>query len=802
MNQRPVPIRRALITFVLVTSGIALLLTASGLFVSEWVTFRRATIQRLETLGEVIATNSTAALAFADAQGATETLKALKADPHVVAAALYDASGALFATYPEERSVNALPSSEEVKAEKGLRFANGRLAGFLPVTEGERRMGTLFVQYDMGVMYERMRLYGLVAAFLIAFSCLVAYLVSRRLQLQISGPILSLAETAKAVSDRRDYSVRAKKPKAYELGLLTDAFNHMLTRIQEQLNRLNLLQHITRGIGERHDLPSIFQVVLRSVEDHMPIDFAAVCRYDAETEALTVTTVGARSHALAVEMALDEHANVPIDQNGLSRCVRGELVYEPDVRKLQFAFPQRLARGGLRSLVVAPLQVESQVFGVLIAASRREEAFQSADCEFLLQLSAHVALASNQAQLYGSLQRAYDDLRQTQHTVLQQERLRALGQMASGIAHDINNAISPVSLYTQFLLEREPSLSERARDCLKTIQQAIDDVAATVARMREFYRPREPQLVLAKVDLNRLVRQVLELTRARWRDVPQQYGSMIELQAELAENVPEFMGADAEIRDALTNLIFNAVDAMPAGGTLTVRTRVSDRDPGGRRCVDVEVTDSGVGMDEETRRRCLEPFFTTKGERGTGLGLAMVYGMVQRHSAELEIESRLGQGTTVRLSFPAPKAALDGKVSAAASSVPSQRLRILLVDDDPLLSECLRVTLEADGHLIESADGGQAGIDAFLAAHRSGRPFAVVVTDLGMPYVDGRKVASAVNAVSPSTPVILLTGWGQRMVAENDLPAHVSRVLSKPPKMPELRAALAEVTDAPVEKLA
>ncbi|MGH8286321.1 MAG: CHASE sensor domain-containing protein, partial [Steroidobacteraceae bacterium] len=468
MNQRPVPIRRTLITFVLVTSGIALLLTASGLFVSEWVTFRRATIQRLETLGEVIATNSTAALAFADAQGATETLKALKADPHVVAAALYDASGALFATYPEERSVDTLPSSEEVKAEKGLRFAKGRLAGFLPVTEGERRMGTLFVQYDMGVMYERMRLYGLVAAFLIAFSCLVAYLVSRRLQLQISGPILSLAETAKAVSDRRDYSVRAEKPKAYELGLLTDAFNHMLTRIQEQLNRLNLLQHITRGIGERHDLPSIFQVVLRSVEDHMPIDFAAVCRYDAETEALTVTTIGARSQALAAAMALDEHANVPIDQNGLSRCVRGELVYEPDVRKLQFAFPQRLARGGLRSLVVAPLQVESQVFGVLIAASRREEAFQSADCEFLLQLSAHVALASNQAQLYGSLQRAYEDLRQTQHTVLQQERLRALGQMASGIAHDINNAISPVSLYTQFLLEREPSLSERARDCLKT----------------------------------------------------------------------------------------------------------------------------------------------------------------------------------------------------------------------------------------------------------------------------------------------------------------------------------------------
>jgi len=146
---------------------------------------------------------------------------------------------------------------------------------------------------------------------------------------------------------------------------------------------------------------------------------------------------------------------------------------------------------------------------------------------------------------------------------MQQERLRALGQMASGIAHDINNAISPVALYTESLLEREPNLSERARNYLVTIQQAIDDVAATVARMREFYRPREPEMQLARMAFNRTIEQVVNLTRARWADLPQQRGVVIDLRLELAPDLPAIMGAEGEIRDALTNLIFNAVDAMP-----------------------------------------------------------------------------------------------------------------------------------------------------------------------------------------------------------------------------------------------
>jgi signal transduction histidine kinase/ActR/RegA family two-component response regulator/HAMP domain-containing protein len=795
------PIQRTLITALLLISGAVMLTTAAAFFAYDFFTYRQATVRNLATLGEAIAANSTAALAFDNADDAREVLGAFKAESHVIAAGLYTRSGTLFASYPATRA--ALPAA--LAAGDGYRFEQGRLIGVQPVVQGGHRMGTLYLTSDMGAIYERFRSFSLIAGLVLVLACLVAYVLSMRLQRQISRPIMALTETVSAISKHDDYAARAPQPEGYELGLLTDAFNRMLTQIGEahgklhrQLGRLDLLQRITRAIGERQDLASIFRVVLRNLEDELPIDFGCVCLYDADAGALSIATVGARSRAHTGGLELEETDGVPIDPNGLARCVSGQLVYEPDVAEVAFPFPQRFARAGLRSLVLAPLLVENRVFGVLVVARAAAEAFSSAECEFLRHLSEHVALAAHQTQLYEALQRAYDDLHQSQQAVMQQERLRALGQMASGIAHDINNAISPIALYTESLLEREPGLSDRARNYLTTIQRAIEDVAETVARMREFYRQREPELTLSRVDLNRLVGQVIELTRARWSDVPLQQGIVIRLQTELAPDLPVIMGSEVEIRDALTNLVFNAVDAMPEGGTLMLRTRCAQsRGNVGDESfsdVHVEVSDTGVGMDEETRRRCLEPFYTTKGERGTGLGLAMVYGMIQRHSAELEIDSVVGTGTTVRVLFGAAQTQLGDPDRTAVRLQPAQRLRALLVDDDPLLIKSLRDILEGDGHVVMVADGGQSGIDTFVSAQQRGSPFSLVITDLGMPYVDGRKVAAAVKAANASTPVIMLTGWGRRLLAENDIPPYVDRVLSKPPRLAELRAALAELT--------
>jgi signal transduction histidine kinase/CheY-like chemotaxis protein len=800
MNTKSPAIRGQLIQMVLFTSGAVLLLTVIALFAYDFLTFRQSSQRQLDTLGRAIAANSTAALAFNNSDDAQTVLSAFEVDPHITHAALYQLDGVRFAVYPSSAAATEFPAQLKPDG-TGFRFGRSDLVGILPVIEGHRRMGTLFVQSDLGAIYDRMRLYAGIVALVVCASGLLAYALSRRLQHRISSPILALAQMATAISTRHDYSVRANNVGAFELDQLTDAFNHMLGTIQSsearlhvQLGHLNLLQHITRAIGDRQDLASIAQVVVTTLERSMPLQFGCIARYDSTAHTLTVTTAGAASQAHGVQLALGQGAEIGLDENLLAACLKGQLIHEPDTHKVTLPLLQRMAARSLGSMVIAPLVAERTLFGVLIAARCEVGAFTSADCEFLKQLSEHVALAAKQAELNNALQMAYDDLRRSQQTTMQQERLRALGQIASGIAHDINNAISPVSLYTESLLEREPNLSERARNYLTTIQRAIGDVAGTVARMREFYRQREPQLSLARVDLNVTVQQALQLTQARWSDLPQQKGIMIEVKTDLAPLPTEVMVAEGEMRDALTNLIFNAVDAMPEGGTLTIRTRrVEPSSDQETPRVHIEIGDTGIGMDEATQRRCLEPFFTTKGERGSGLGLAMVYGMITRHSAELQLDSAPGRGSTFRLIFNAA-GALTVEPEAAPIAIGPQPLRILLVDDDPLLITSLQEVLVGDGHDVTAANGGQAGIDAFVAASLTAEPFAIVVTDLGMPYVDGRRVAAAVKAASVTTPVILLTGWGQRLVSEGDIPPHVDRVLNKPPRLMDLRAALNELT--------
>ncbi len=561
-----------------------------------------------------------------------------------------------------------------------------------------------------------------------------------------------------------------------------------------QLERLDLLRRITHAIAERQDLASIVQVVVGSVETDLPADFVALCNHEPESGVLTVRQLGARSQALARELALPERATISIAENALESCAAGHQAYVPDTGASRFPFAQRLAQAGLGSLVAMPLMVESNaVFAVLLVARRTRDAFSSGECEFLRQLCDHVALAANQAQLHDSLQLAYEELKRTQAAVLEQERLRALGQMASGIAHDINNAISPVAVYVESLLTYEQGFSDRARRQLQVIQRAVDDVARTVARMGEFYRRRPAQQELAPVLVGRVLREVLDLTRARWSDMAQQRGVVIETKVEVVSGDVTVMAVESELREALVNLVLNAIDAMPEGGRLVMRAGRNES-----RRVFIEVSDEGVGMDEETRRRCLEPFFTTKGERGSGLGLAMVYGIAQRHDMDIDIHSSPGSGTTFRLLFPAQSPAGNGS-TGATPRFPA-RTRILLIDDDPLLLTSLRDVLTRDGHEVETANGGRQGVDVFLEALEAGRPFPVVITDLGMPHFDGRAVAAAIATAAPNTPIIMLTGWGQRLAATGESPPEVTVVLSKPPRLAELREKLAEcVGDAPRE---
>jgi C4-dicarboxylate-specific signal transduction histidine kinase len=266
---------------------------------------------------------------------------------------------------------------------------------------------------------------------------------------------------------------------------------------QAQVGRLQLLSKITRSIGDRQEMQSIFDVIVRSLVGQMPVDFCCICLYEQTADALTVASLAGASEMLAAELGFAERTRVPLDETILLRCIHGEFVYEPELRQLSSPLAQRLVRNGCRSLAAVPLIVDEKVFGLMISVRWLPQGFAAGECEFLLQLGEHVSLATNNAQLYHSLQRAYDDLRRTQQVVMLSEGLSALGQMASGIADDINNALAPAAVYTESLLNHEPNLSERARDYLQTIRQAIEHVAQTLDRMRAFDREvnRNPQLL-------------------------------------------------------------------------------------------------------------------------------------------------------------------------------------------------------------------------------------------------------------------------------------------------------------------
>lgn len=401
----------------------------------------------------------------------------------------------------------------------------------------------------------------------------------------------------------------------------------------------------------------------------------------------------------------------------------------------------------------------------------------------------------DQVRLSEGVQRAYDELRQTQQVVVQQERLRALGQMASGVAHDINNALSPIIAYSDLLLTTLPDLPDTARRQLQIIRQSGKDVSRIVARMREFYRRDHDHRRLSKVDIGPLFGEVIELTRPRWRDIPQRGAVSIQVQSDVAAGLPLLLSDPVELREALINLVFNAVDALPQGGVITLAARTAPEKPDTPPSLQIEVRDNGVGMDEKTRLHCMEPFFSTKAKHGgTGLGLAMVYGMMQRHGGSIEIDSAPGKGTCIRLTFPVREAVPEDKPAPAPPVNPGRSLRLLFIDDEPQMRELMDNCLTALSHYVTVAPSGKEGLELFRQAITDGRPFDAVITDLGMAGMDGRQVAQSIKSESGKTPVIMVTGWGTMMKEDGEKPVEVDALLGKPTHMKELNELLQQLT--------
>lgn len=639
------------------------------------------------------------------------------------------------------------------------------LAAVLPL------LALLPVLRDSGVLQTTEGQVSLLGALLLA---VLGFVVLRRMVGQITSLASAVSAPESAEAAPAVATVAAPVPglgKVAEIGQISGAFARMLKdlrssteRLQDLAFKLSALNDLVGLAARIPQMPDLLNLLLERTMNTVRATSGSIMLADPERHVLRVVAArGAPGEpAPGVEVAMGLGVAGRVAETG--EAVVGD------------------------ESVCLPVRVESRIIGVVsvttsAAGAGEARAFSPADLQFLNTLMAHVAYALDNARLLQEarlsaehLGRTVEELKAAQMRIVEGETLRAIGQMASGMAHHLNNLLSVVSGRNQLLLLKveDPEI----RGPLEVVQRATHDAAEVVRRVLGFTAMR-PLAKAARVDLNEVVSEVIELTRPRWQDQAHLQGIAIDVVARLGE-IPRVAGEDASLREVVMNLLLNAVDALPRGGTIAMTTGMSDG------WVTCSVADDGVGMSDEVRHRALEPFFTTKGPHNTGLGLSVAHGIVQRHRGELEIRSAPDKGTVVALRLPpAETPAADDQAPLATAPPPS--LTILLIDDEARVRVALADALAALGHAVLQAPGGRDGLEQLERGER----VDVVITDLGMPGMNGWEVARAVKARWPDLPVGLVTGWAMGGELTQEEVGRVDFVMTKPYTLEGLHATLA-----------
>jgi signal transduction histidine kinase/ActR/RegA family two-component response regulator len=530
----------------------------------------------------------------------------------------------------------------------------------------------------------------------------------------------------------------------------------------EKIKQLTTLYEIGKTLSSTLDLDELFKKALELLKDRWGYVLGGIFFLDKEKDELYIRHVVGRNFEEVKQMRF----KVGVD--GIVGWVAktGELLYVPDVSKDPRYIPGSPAG---KSEVAVPFKIRDRVIGVLDIESNEPRGFDEEDLKTLSSFVSQMSISIENAQLFSDLKQTLQELRQAQDQIVQAEKLRAMGEMASGVAHDFNNVLAVVLGNIQLLLYQLDHLSpEEIREGLKIIEQSSKDGAETVRRIQEFTGVRRDKEFVS-LSLNEVITEVVNITQPRWKDQTQKKGIQVGLAAQLGE-IPLIMGNPSELREVLTNIIFNAVDAMPEGGKLTIATQ-----PQAEGWVEVRIADTGIGMTEEVKKRIFDPFFTTKGVTNSGLGMSVSYGIIKRHGGEILIESELGKGTTFIIHLPTGYGEEETAVKEVTPIKESRQARILVIDDEDSVRDILSRMLKTKGHQVVVASNGEEGIEQFRS-----QPFDLVFTDLGMPKISGWEVGKTIKGINPKIPIAMITGWGMELDREKMSESGIDLIVSKP----------------------
>ncbi|HWW00726.1 MAG TPA: ATP-binding protein [Candidatus Acidoferrum sp.] len=601
MSLKDLPIKRKLMAITLITSGVVLLLTCSAFFAYEFFTFRQTTARHLSTLGGVIAQNSTAALAFENRDDARDILDSLKVEPHIVSAALYDKNGRLFAQYPAHLPAHSFPAAP---ANDGFRFEAAYLADFQPVVQGgNKRLGTLYLKADRGAIYERFRLYATIAAAVVVVSALVAYFLSQTLQKQISQPILSLAETAKAISQRRDYSVRAAKQGRDEVGLLTDAFNQMLTQIQEQ----------NQALGQSEER---FRLMMATVKDYafVMLDPAGcVVSWNAGAE---------RIHGYRTDEILGQH---------FSRFHGGDEVAPGECERI---LAVTIAEGRFEEEGWRVRKDGTRFWADTVLTALRDESGQ------LRGFSKVTRDITERKSAQDEIQKLNQDLERRVHerTAQLEEANKELEAFSYSVSHDLRAPLRHVQGYVELLAKHAgDTLNEKCRRYLRVASESVTQMGDLIDNLLAFCRMGRVEVRQSSVDLQKLVQETADGLQPETggRKILWKHGPL-----------PQVQGDPALLKQVLVNLLSNAVKYTRGRDPAQIQTGVASEVNGE---VVIFVRDNGAGFDMKYVDKLFGVFqrlHRAEEFEGTGVGLANARRVINRHGGRIWAEAAVNAGAT------------------------------------------------------------------------------------------------------------------------------------------------------------
>jgi len=380
---------------------------------------------------------------------------------------------------------------------------------------------------------------------------------------------------------------------------------------------------------------------------------------------------------------------------------------------------------------------------------------------------AYIKRSQTLEQTVGEQKEELEDLGKLRKQAIYEERLHAFSQIAGGVVHDFNNCLTILQGCSELMMSG--ICDERMhREMLEALHTASHDASNVVDRLRHFYRPHHEDNQFQECSVGEILDKAMQLSRVRWQNQAQAKSCRIDFQADLDMEVLAVCNP-SELRDSLINLIFNAIDAMPEGGSITLSNRLE-----GRHVV-IEVSDTGHGMTDEVKEQCLDPFFSTKGSSGTGLGLATVHGIVKQHKGELNIDSEVGQGTTFRIRFPQEMSLKELEIAPRLRTELNRSIKILVAEDDHMVQRLLCSYLSREGHEVTGAKDGEEALEQF----RQG-DFDLLITDLSMPRMNGEQLAALIKKERFDFPVIMLTGFDKVFLPDGKMPVSVDVLRSKP----------------------